>query len=309
MTKLDYIRGRKSKAQAFGLNLLIFILLLGISFVILFPFLVKLSSAFMSRSDLMDKTVKYVPRNPTLDNLKVVWDSGYLQALLNTTGLSLMCGALQMFTCSLIGYGLAKFRFRGRGLLFAIVVGLMIIPPQAILISMFMEFKFFDIFGLFQALLGKPLSLSDSMWPMAILSVTGLGFKNGLFIFLMRQFYTNVPDELIEAAYIDGSNVYRTYFQVMMPLSKPTMVTVFLLAFSWQWTDTFYSSIFYTHTKVLSNIVSGIGAKAMFETNQAQYASVYTNAAALLVLIPLVILYIFAQRYFVQGIERSGITG
>ena len=310
MTGMVRLKNNQNRLKRGTVNAFILVMLLGISFVILFPFLVKLSSAFMSRSDLMDKTVKHIPRNPTLDNIKLVWDStGFLRALLNTAGISLMCGLLQMFTSSLIGYGLAKFKFKGRGLLFAIVIGLMIIPPQAILISMFMKFKFFDIFGVLGLLLGKPVNLIDTVWPMVILSGTGLGFKNGLYIFLMRQFYRNVPDELIEAAYIDGSGVYRTFLTVILPLSKPTMITIFLLAFSWQWTDTFYSSVIFTKIGVLSNVVANIASKAMFETNQAQYASVYTNTAALMIIVPLILLYVFAQRYFVQGIERSGITG
>ena len=291
-------------------NALIFVLLVGMSFVILFPLSVKVSSAFMSRSDLMDKTVKYVPRAPTFDNFQLIWDkTDFLHAIFNTVGVSVLCGVLQMLAAVCIGYGLAKFRFRGRGLLFGIVIALMIVPPQAILISMFIKFKYFDILGILTLLLGKPANLIDSVFPMVILSATGLGFKNGLFIFLMRQFFRNVPNELIEAAYIDGSGVYRTFAQIILPLSKPTMVTIFLLAFSWQWTDTFYSSLFFTNTRVLSNVVTGVASMAMFETNQAQYASVYTNTAALMLILPLIALYIFAQRFFVQGIERSGITG
>ena len=293
----------------FAYSLVRFIMLLGLSFVILFPLLVKVSSSFMSVEDLLDKTVLNIPRNPTIENFSlVITQTRYYSALFNTALVSLLCAAFQTFVALVVGYGMAKFRFRGRKLLFGIVILLMIVPPQVLLLPMYMQFRFFDIFGILQLLTGRPVNMIDSMWAPVILSMTGLGLKNGLYIFVMRQFYMGTPDELIEAATIDGAGPYRTFFRVIAPLGTPIITTIALLSFSWQWTDTFYSRMFFNNVRVLPNILGSIvGVQHMI--GKEAYLSVLLNTGALLILLPLLILYLFTQRLFVEGIERSGITG
>lgn len=287
------------------------LLLVGLSFVILYPFIVKLSTAFMSRQDIMDSTVRFLPRHPTLDNIRLVIDyTGYWTAFANTLLVSLLCSVVQTFICTTVGYGLAKFRFRGRAFVFALVIATIVIPPQTIMVSLYMKFRFFDIYGILQALGLGTLKLNDSLIPMILLSVTGLGLKNGLYIFVMRQFFLGVPEELNEAAEVDGATAKRSFFQIMLPLAVPMMVTIFLLSFSWQWTDTFYSSLLFSKMKLLPNIVfsvTQISQAAVFENTMM--SSVMVNTAALMVVFPLIIFYLFAQKKLVQGIERSGLVG
>ena len=286
-----------------------FILLAGLAFVILFPLLVRFSSAFMSVDDLLDKTVLNIPRNPTLDNFRtVIRQTGYYRALVNTTLISLMCAVFQTVVAVVVGYGLAKFKFKGRSLLSAIVILLMIVPPQVLLLPMYMQFRFFDIYGVLQLLTGKPINMIDNMWAPVILSMTGLGLKNGLYIFVMRQFFIGTPDELIEAATIDGASPYRTFFTVMAPLGSATITTIILLSFSWQWTDTFYSGMFFSNVRVLPNILGSI-VGVMHMIGAEAYLSALLNTGALLILLPLLVLYVFMQRRFIEGFERSGITG
>ena len=128
----------------------------------------------------------------------------------------------------------------------------------------------------------------------------------------MRQFFRGVPDELEEAAYVDGSGVFKTFVRIIVPLSVPMLITVFIFAFSWQWTDDFYTTMFFTRTStyLMPNIVT---VPASLETTGFEAASVYNsaviNTAALMIIAPLVIIYCFCQKYIVQGIERSGIVG
>jgi len=310
-------RRQKSKLTSFSywggrLWILVrFVLLISISFAIIFPLLVKLSSAFMSSSDLMDKTVLMLPKAPTFDNIiGVIQMTDFWGAARNTFFISLVCAVGQVFVASVVGYALAKFKFRGKSILLGVVFLLMIVPPQTIIISLYMNFRFFDIFGIFGLLSGgDTLNLIDSVVPTFIMAFTGLGIKNGLYIFLMRQFFMGVPNELIEAAYIDGAGVYRTFAKIVIPMSGPTMISILLLSFAWQWTDTLYSSIFFTQTRVLSNSISRVGDTILRYTSQQDLASVYMNTATLLVIAPLLLLYIICQKHFVQGIERSGITG
>ena len=128
----------------------------------------------------------------------------------------------------------------------------------------------------------------------------------------MRQFFRGVPDELEEAAYVDGSGVFKTFVRIIIPLSLPMMATVFLFAFSWQWTDNFYSTMFFTRSGsyLMPNILT---IPSSLDVTGFQAANVYSsailNTAALLIILPLLIVYVFGQKFLVQGIERSGIVG
>lgn len=307
------------------------LLLIGVSYVILFPFFSKIAGSFMSPSDLVDPTVSIIPKTPTLEIYKaIIVENDYFSALLNTTLLSLSSALLQTFVCTLIGYGLAKFRFKGNGLIMVLVVLTMVVPHETIKLSMMMHFRYFDIggiqglgipglisyiTGIFQGSLssGTTLNLMNTYVPLLMLSVLGLGFKNGLYIFMMRQFYTGVPDELEESAYVDGSNTFRTFFQIILPLSVPMMVTIFLFSFCWQWTDDFYTTLFFTNGKTLlmPDIVQtppSLEAAADYAA-QKLYYTVIDNTCGIMIIMPLVILYLFCQKSLVQGIERSGLVG
>ena len=341
------------------------VLMIGISYVVLFPFITKIASSVMSPEDFVDVTVRLIPKNFTLDIYRaVINELDYWKAFGNTFALSMTNAVLQMFTCCLIGYGFAKFKFKGRNLLFALVMLTMIVPHQTIQLSMFMKFRYFDILGIVRLLKGGGIELfgfnvkdlgegvaqffqsleclpdriqmfeyikangakdfrinieiteagmniCNTYLPFILLSITGLAFKNGLYIFMMRQFFRGLPDELEESAYMDGSGTFRTFLQIILPLSIPMMVTVFLFAFCWQWTDNFYTSIFLNSStsKLLVDIVEVPKSLAMegFEA-QSLYYSAIRNTCGLMIIFPLVILYIFGQNFLVQGIESSGLA-
>ena len=289
-----------------------YVLLIGISYVILFPFFAKISGSFMSREDFVDVTVKLIPKYPTLDTYKaIISENHYFQAIFNTFTLSVLCGLIQTFVCCVIGYGLAKFKFKGNKLIFFLVIFTMVVPHKTLQLSMFMKFRFFDIFGLVELITGEAFNLTNSYWPLALLSLGGLAFKNGLYIFMMRQFFSGVPDELEESAYIDGSGVFRTFLQIILPLSVPMMITIFLFAFSWQWTDNFYTNVFFTKTTtvLMPQIVAIPRSLDTQYAAQNLYESAIKNTCGLLILAPLLVMYVFLQRYLIGGIERSGIVG
>ena len=305
----------KNKTYLIGLLLsfLRYLLLIGLAFIIIYPFIAKFSSMLMSKADIADKTVNLIPRSPTLDNIKnVIVGTDYFEALWHTGLLSLLTGILQTFFCTFIGYGFAKYKFRGNGLVFALVVFTMIIPPQTLSTAYYMIFKEFDLFGLVKLLTGGSINTIDSFFPLLLLSVTGLGLKNGLYVFMMRQFFRGVPNELQEAADVDGAGDFRTFFSIILPLAIPMMVTIFLFAFSWQWTDDYYSTLFFTGFNLLNKVINNAGSLLidgeMLQSGSA-LSSAMLNAATFLVVIPLLIIYLFAQKKFVQGIESSGIVG
>ena len=307
------------------------LLMIGISYVILFPFFSKIAGSFMSPSDFVDPTVCVIPKNPTFGIYTAIFkENNFMSAFLNTSLLSLSTALIQTFICTLVGYGLCKFKFKGNGLIMVLVVVTMVIPHETIRLSMMMHFRYFDIggvqglnipgllkliTGLFNGGItsGITLNLMDTFAPLIILSIFGLGFKNGLYIFMMRQFFTGVPDELEESAYVDGSNTFRTFFQIILPLSVPMMITIFLFAFCWQWTDDFYTSVFFTGEEIhlmpnILQIPESLETAASYAAQSLYYTAI-NNTCGIMIILPLVILYLFCQRFLVQGIERSGIVG
>jgi len=276
------------------------IILIGLSYVILYPFLVKVVSAFMGSQDLLDPTVKYFPRNPSFEYIfRAIEGMNYYKALTNTAILSLLVAFGQLLVSSLSGYGFAKFNFRFKSLIFTLLMLTLIVPPQVLFIPLFLSFKDFG-FGSFS------VNVLNTFIPFSVLSLTGIGLRSGLYIFLMRQFFRGMPKELEEAASIDGAGVLKTFLVVIIPNSFNMILTVFLFSFTWQWTETFHTSLFLSDLRVISN---SIGMVAMISRDDPIIIATLFNIATLLAVIPLLIIYLFAQRFFVQSIERSGIVG
>ncbi len=306
-----------------GVNVLRFILMLGVSYVILYPFFAKIAGSFMTKEDIVDSTVALIPKHFTFEQYQaIVVENHYFEAMLNTFILSLVCAVLQTFVACLIGYGLAKFKFKGNKAIMAAVIITMVIPHATLKYALIQHFTNFDILqvltwnypSIIELISGEPLHLDNTYWPLFILSATGLAFKNGLYIYLMRQFFKGVPDELEESAYVDGSGVFRTFFQIILPLSIPMMITIFIFSFSWQWTDEFYTSIFFmvpTNKVYLMPDIVNIPSSLEFVdfAGKPLYDNVIKNTAGMMAIMPLIILYLFGQRYLVQGIERSGLVG
>ena len=341
-----------------------FVLMLGISYIVLNPFLTKLLQSFMSPQDFIDASVRLVPKNFSLDLYRaIVGELGYFNALKNTFTLSLTVALIQAFICSFIGYGFAKFKFKGRNLLFGLVILTMIIPHQTLASAMQSNFRNFDILGIVKLFKGggieifgynlkdaipalenlnilpdqisfgelldpkndlklsvNGINLRNTYAPYVIMALGGLAFKNGLYIFLMRQFFRGVPDELEESAYMDGSGVFKTFFRVILPLSVPMMITVFLFAFCWQWTDVFYSRQFYDvfaegqgirFLATVNDFVPEVLPTNMamnITTGAAKYLTALKNTCAFMIILPLIIMYMFCQKFLVQGIEQSGLA-
>ena len=215
------------------------VLIAGISFIILYPLFVKLSLSFMAERDLYDTTVRYVPRNFTFENYIMVWKFlDYPKAFTNSFMLSMMVSSLQLISCTIVAYGFARFKFPLKNMWFGLVILTLVIPPQTIMIPLFLHFRYFDILDLFEKIIGQPFNMLDSYWPFVLMSITGVGLKNGLYIYIIRQFFRGMPKELEEAAYVDGSSIFKTFTVIMLPSAVPIMITAFLFSFVWQWNDT-----------------------------------------------------------------------
>lgn len=299
-----------------------FVLIFGISFVIIYPILLKLSISFKGMDDLYDPTVIWVPKQFTLENFKLVFEAmNYPRVLLNTLFLSSAVMLLQTISCVLAGYGFARVKFKGSGLLFGAVIFTILVPSHTIMIPLYLNFKNFDLFGVIELISGKPANLINSYWPFIISAILGMGVKTGLYVYIFRQFFKGIPREIEEAAYVDGAGYFKTFSRVILPNAVPAMVTVMLFSFVWQWNDSFFTNMYLNEPKVMSSMMSSSGyAIATYLSGGEQAAtasyvqdpffmSMMMNTSVLMAIFPLIILYLFVQRHFVESVERSGLVG
>ena len=292
------------------------LLLFGMCFMIIQPMLIRFSTGFMEEKDLYDSTIVLVPRHLTLENYQHVFNmTDFPNSMLNTLWVSLLVSVLQIISCTLVAYGFARYEFPLKKFWFACVVLLIIVPPTTIQTSLYMSFANFDIFGIFKAITGKSINLRTSMWPYALMSLTCMGLKDGLYIYMLRQYFKNVPDSLEEAAFVDGCSTMRTFTQIMLPDAMPTIASCFLFSFVWQWTDLFYSRNFLSSYSLYSVQLSSIVSRmARYFSADASRAVVVPNGrqqqlisiGVLVCCIPLIVLYCFTQKTFVQSLAMTG---
>jgi multiple sugar transport system permease protein len=304
-----------------GTGIFTTILLFGLCFLILQPLFHQFSNSIMSRDDLFDPTVLAIPRVATFDNYRLAGQlMSYWTSLFNSVWITALVAVLQIAACTLVAYGFARFEFPLKRFWFACVILTILVPPQVIRSPLFLNFHFFDFFGLV-TLFQEPLRLTNTMSGYVVLSATAMGLRNGLYIFMLRQYFRNMPKELEESAWVDGCGKLRTFLQIMLPDAVPMLVSCFLFAFVWQWTDGFFTSMFLREYGVMAVQMNGLGDAFNFHFIREVSASMGTQGSAppmallqamistgvLIGIAPVIAIYLFAQRYFVESIGQSGI--
>lgn len=309
---------RKTVMQ-YGVSICRAVLLFGLCFLILQPLLNKISVSFMTEGDLYDPIVTAIPLHFTTENYKLAAGlMEYSSTMMNSLVIALTISILQVAVCTLVGYGFARFQFPLKRFWFACVMVMVLIPPQVISTSLHLHFRFFDILGIFKLLTGSTLNLKSSVIPYYLMSAGCMGLKNGLYIYMIRQFFRNIPKELEEAAYVDGCGTLKTFIRIMLPDAKPILTSCLLFAFVWQWTDGFYSSMFLGNISLLSiklkqlpDTFGGYIARITGAASSAGVSVPYSNCmlatGTLMVIMPLIVLYLFAQKGFVESLSSTGI--
>ncbi len=306
----------KKKIGDVGYRIIRAVLLFGLCFLILQPMLNKLSVSLMTEGDLYDATVINIPRNWTFGNYRLFDElTDYWKCLFNSIWVSLLVAVLQVAAATLVGYGFARFKFPLKNFWFGCVILLIIVPPQTIMSPLYLNFRYFDIFGIFKAITGNSLNLQKTMLPYLMMCATCMGLKSGLYIFMLRQYFRGIPKELEEAAYVDGCGTLKTFVHIMLPDAKSMIVSCFLFAYVWQWTDSFYSKMFLGNMELLPkalNSISGRMDQYVKSINSGTLASAgllnqMISTGTLMAIIPLLILYLFAQKGFVESLSQTGI--
>lgn len=299
-----------------GYKIIRAILLFGLCFLIIQPLLNKVSLSFMEQQDLYDSTIVNIPRHFSTGDYKLTAKlMDYWKALGTTTYISLLVSVLQVAAATLVGYGFARYKFPLKNFWFFMVILVIIVPPQTIMTSLYLNFTYFDPLGIFSLVTGKPLNMINTIVPYLLLCLGCMGLKSGLYIYLIRQFFRNVPKDIEEAAYVDGCGKFKTFYRIMLPDAKPIITSCFLFAFVWQWTDKFYTQMFLRKFTLLSTKLNGLaGALDAFvksagiaEKAEQAYSSAIVATGTLMTIVPLLIIYVFAQKGFVESLSQSGI--
>ena len=281
-------------------------LIFSICFIIIYPLLLKLSLSIRGVEDIYNPTVVWIPQHFTLDHYRTAFTfMNYPRAFMESLGLAFTVTLIQTFICALSGYSFARLKFRGQGIVFALVIFTIVVPPQTIIITRYMTFlNFWPLGG---------VRLINTYWPFIISAITGIGINTGLFIYLYRQFFRSIPKELEEAAMVDGTSVFKIFTKIILPNATPMLITVALFSFVWQWNDAYYVTLYMNNANVVSINVLSIAADIVARSGgifiDYSAVSLAVNAGMMLTIAPLIIIYLFMQRHFVEGIERSGIVG
>lgn len=297
--KIKHFFMGKSFNEGFIGKLAVYLLLVIIGFVYLYPLLKMFAYSIKDLEDLVNPTVQWIPTKFYLGNYKVSYQVlNYGVTLAFSLLVTLVPAILQTITTSIMGYALARFKFKGKIILFAIILLTYLLPVQVYMIP---RYVLFDQFGIL-----------DSAWSIILPASFGQGLSSAIFILIFYQFFRMQPKALYESAEIDGANPYQTFLRIAVPLAAPAYLTSFLFSFVWYWNETYVSSLFigsdlYTlQLKLFNftsqfNITQGLSEQAL---NEAVRFS-----ATILIILPVLLVYAIMQKWFVEGIDRTGITG
>lgn len=282
-------------------------LLICIGFIYLYPILYMVSASFMTLDDLLDSSIQWIPSSLNLSNYRQASASmDYWNSLLQSfmiAGLPTLC---TLVSCSLTGYGLARFKFRGRGAIIGLIILTFVLPSQITMIPTYVMYS--------------KLGILNSVWAFIVPALLAMGLNAPIFIMIFWQFFRTVPQALIEAAKIDGAGPLKSFFSISLPSAAPAFITVALFSFVWYWNE-FYLTQLYVHGVLTdSGLTTLIIQLQNFNTNYNTYAQTASGGATslnesikmagtLIAVLPLLILYFILQRHFVESIDRTGITG
>lgn len=282
---------------------ILYALLIAIGFVYLYPLLFMFVTSIKSPSDLLNPMVQWVPSEFYTGNYEKAFRvMDYPTKLAASILVSVVPSLIQTFIASLIGYGLARYRFWGKSLLFALILSTFIIPPQNTVIP--------------QMLAYKELGLLGSPWALILPALMGQGYKSAIFILIFYQTFISLPKVLEEAARLDGASDLRIFLNIAVPSALPAYIISFIFSTVWYWNETFLTVIFLeggitTLPMQLSRFAQAYenlyppGTVNIFDRlNEAvKMSGTFLNIA------PLLVMYFLLQKWFVESVERTGITG
>ncbi|WP_336786187.1 carbohydrate ABC transporter permease [Paenibacillus sp. MMO-177] len=314
----------KNKIRSVLFDVLFYSLIVGLGFAILYPIIKLFPTVFNNLEDLGNPDVIWVPLELSIQSFKaairLIFGNG--MPLLQSVGYAVIIAVIQIFVSAIAGYSLGRVDFWGKNIVMFLVIVTFVVPPQSLLISQYLSFKHFDVFGIITAINGGTIDLINHSYTLYLIALLGFGVKQSMFVFVFRQFFKGLPKELEEAAYIDGCGFYKTFLKIGIPNAIPAIMTVGILSFVWNYGDTYYTGYFHPDGPYLSIKLAATFAPA--NVNNILYAvrtwfdvpgattfafDAVKQAAAIIYLLPLLIIYFGVQKRIVENFEQSGIVG
>ncbi len=325
-----YLKRKKSKIFTIIWKILVYLLLISMSYVFIYPFFKMLSLSFMSMADIVDPEVVWIPKNFTFRNYKISADvmklfgytgtdpvtgkKAFIQGpLFNSFTYSTVLAVSQTLVSALTGYAFAKYNFKGKKLWFVIILISFIIPAPILLVSRK------EIITLINETF--KLKLYGTYVPQIVFAIFGQGVNSAILILIFFNFFKMIPNDLYESGKIDGANSLQLFWHITIKLSLTSIVVVFLFSFVWNWNETYVTGFLVQNIKLMPKQLSlfdetfnnSFGGSTSTEHGQSgagtKLSEAYKMAATIISILPLMIIYFFGQKTFVEGIEKTGITG
>lgn len=294
-------------------------MLIIIGYIVLYPLLYMLSTAVKSDKALLDASFVWLPRYFTAERFTDAFETlNFTSALKRTFSLQVVSALIEVLVCAVIAYGFARFNFKGKKVAMVFLIISLLIPTQLYSLSLSINYRQVDLFGLF-GLLNKltgidlRLNLFNTNWTFWLPSIFGVGVRSSILIYIYIQFFTGLPFELEDAAYVDGAGPVKTFFSIALPSSSVVIVTATVLSVIWHWNETHLASLCFLSddwplSVAIYNIFQTYQQKGIWLGSSPE-APAYVFACCLLFITIPLIFYLILQRKFVKSIDRVGITG
>ncbi len=311
----------KRAITSFFVSIFRYMLLISVGYIILYPLIYMVSCSIKGAMDFYDPNVFWVPKHFTL-----AWYDyadqciNFFSAIFNTVIYEMVAAFLEILSCSLVAYGLARFKFRGQKILMAFLILTILIPDQMIIIPKIMNFSNLDFFGIVSLInsltgAGIRINILNTGFVFYLPSLFAIGLRSGIIIYIYMQFYKGLPRELEEAAWIDGAGLFKTYTKIALPSSGVVITTVTIFSVIWHWNDYYLAIMFMNDFDAmpiavrLSNVRDVISTVLNYSYSKSINTTGIVAASCVLFVLPMLVMYIILQKKFVKSIDRVGITG
>ena len=280
----------------------IYTLLISLGYIYMYPMLYMLTNSFMTVSDIISVSVRWIPSRLNWENYRLVWTTiNYPRALRDAIYLATLPAISATVSSGIIGYGFARYQFPFKRLLFVLMIMTFIVPPQITMLPMFRLFREYNLLG----------SVRAFIYP----AILGHGLNGAIYILIFFSFFRMIPKSLEESAQLDGAGPFKIFTRIAIPLAVPAIIIVFLFSFVWYYNETYLAGLYLRNSNMLtlplrveqffqnftSNFPEGSQGRELMQAAKL--------AGNILAILPLLILYFFTQRYFVESIDKTGITG
>lgn len=291
-------------------KLIVYILLFSVSYVFLFPLLKMISMSIMSKNDIINPEVDWIPQEFSFKSFSVAtFVMNMPKTFLNSLWFSTTLSVFQTGVSATTGFAFARYNFKFKKIWFGLVLLTFIIPIPVVLIPRIM------MFVTIQNTTG--MQVIGTIIPQLFMTIFGQGIYSAILILIFYNFFKMIPIDLDEAARVDGATAFEVFWYIILQLSIPTIVTVFLFSFVWNWNETYITSTFVRSSiellpiklSIFDDAFQQVAQNIPGQAGEARINEAYKMAATFISMLPLLILYLFVQKQFVEGIESTGITG